>query len=453
MPHVPSQPDEIAQRVLARFTAISGADTANLSGDIATLIGVVAEELSLADRRFYEFGQAYYFDTFGNLLLERIKQLPPGFKPFMDSTLPRGGNVTFIRSLTTAAKTYATGTIRVADKDDATKQFTNAEAVVFAEGESTVTGYNLVGATPGTRGSSAAGAIRTVVSSSDNNIVGCNNLEPVLGQDAETEGSLKTRAGAWMASTTLSTGDAIREVALSYVSPTTGARYKHASVFRDAAHPGYTECVVSDGTAMAGITKTATSFSGVLPAIGENEQWLLNFDYPAVDAPTLKIGNITYQPFTRRWTSVEEQGEMWVPPWLWPRGQRPTAGQTWTISGHRVAKPGLFTELQSYLNSFCCVWGQRVRLMRATPQEVTVRATIVVDPLVSIFDRSVVIERAKVVADTFIADIGIGEPLINSDLNIALRRISPIINVIFETTDKYPGSPRHKLVTGLLDFT
>lgn len=453
MPHVPSQPDEIAQRILARFTAISGADTANLNGDIATLIGVVAEELSLADRRFYEFSQAHYFNTSGDLLLERIKQLPAGFKATLEATLPRGGNFTFTRSLTTNAQTYGVGTIRVADSYDSTKQFTNAEPVYFGAGVASVSGYSVVGTTPGSKGSSAAGAVRVVVSSPDGNIIGCNNYEPVIGLDAETESELKIRAAAWMAATTLCTGDAIREVALSFVSPTTGQRYKHAEVFRDPDRPGYTECVVSDGTAMVGISQTAQTYSGVLPPIGDNERWLLNFDFPALEPPNLKIGNVTYHPIVGRWTAIEELGEMWVAPWLWPTHTRPQPGDTWSITGHQVAKPGLFVELQDYLNRYCCVWGQRVRVMRAIPQYVTIEATIVVDPTLTIFKRQDVIARAKEVTETFIADIPIGKPLINSDLNIALRRIAGIVNVIFSTPDKYPGSPRHKLVAGTINYT
>lgn len=448
MPYVPALPPEIAQRILARFTALTGADTLALNGDMATLVGLFAEELSMADRRANEFTLAHHFDPVmpEDVLEQRINQLPLAFPKRRPASAAFGGDFSLRRGTTSASYTYDVGQIRVSPYARPDLVYTNADPVTFGVGQSTADNVNFVCSTPGSVGSYPPGSINVVVESGDSDIIGCTNTASITGRDTEDKTSLVNRALRWLGSLAQSQRDALESVALNFIS-SNGQTILHARCWSDPDRPGYSRLVVDDGSGMAGQVGIATTISGTVPDLEVGRRYQFVFDAPAVTSPRLTLGANTYTASLQAWSVLEESGVMWLKPDPASYGIVISPGMSWSIGGHQVYKAGSFiAELQSYINQYCVAAGTRVVVQAPMVQAVTIRANVVFTSGNRV-SRNELFTQIKDVILTFVRNLAMGEPLYLFKLIPELQKIEGVENIIFDHGDKYPGSPAHRLIT------
>lgn len=445
MPHMPSLPDQVARRLLARFTAMTGATTANLNGDIATLIWLFAEELSLIDRTFhYELTRGYWFEGASSFIKARLEDMPLRWPRPQQAQPAVGGNFTLTRANTSSAVTYQPGEIGMQSPLNPDVTYTNAYPVVFGVGVGTVTGATFASNIRGAQASASAGQVTSVTYSADGNIVSGVNLNDLIGQDAETLEQSTARAKIWLKSLAQSQLEALESVALNFVDPIGGPRITHAHAYYDPEVRGLAYLVVDDGSGMGGFVTAASPSTGVFPTLAPGGRYLLMFsDYPAASAPVLYINGFPYTEATDAWTALWEVGEMWIRTNPADYGVPISPGDTWSIQNYAVYT-GIIANLQKHINRFCTPAGGRV-IVRPPLQHVVTVTGIVVTSQMPYSQRLSLLQTCSQVASAVARNTPIGKPLTMSNLHVELRKLPGVENFIPDQPDIYPPSPLHKV--------
>lgn len=445
MPHIPSLPDQVARRLLARFTAMTGATTANLNGDIATLIWLFAEELSLIDRTFhYELTRGHWFEGASAFIKARLDDMPIRWPRPQAAQQAVGGNFTLTRANTTMAMTYQPGEIGVQSPLNSAVIYTNAYPVVFGVGVGTVTGATFASNIKGAEASASAGQVTSVAYSADGNIQSAVNLNDLLGHDAETLEQATARAKIWLKSLAQSQLEALEAVALNFVDPAGGPRITHAHAYYDPEVRGVAYLVVDDGSGMGGFTATATPTSGIFPPLASGGRYLLMFsDYPAATAPVLYINGTPYTEATEAWSALWETGELWIRSNPADYGVPIAVGDSWSIQDYTYYV-GVIANLQKHVNRFCTPAGGRV-LVRPPLQHTVTVTGIIVTRQMPMVQRLQLLQTCSQIASATARATPIGRPLTMSDLHVELRKIPGVENFIPDQEDIYPPSPLHKI--------
>lgn len=444
MPHVPSFPDQIARRLLARFTSITGASTANLNGDLATAFGLISDEMSLIDRNFIaEYVRAHWFEGNPELVLQRSNDMPLMFPRQQPAKAAVGGAVTLTRSTFDFAYTYPALSIVINSLERPDIYYYNVEPVFFGLGVETVVNQVFVCASTGTVGTQEKGVVSLVSSSADGNILSCTNEAAFVGRDAETADQVRGRAYLWMASLAQTQQDALVSVARNFVDPD-GATIINAHAQRDPDMRGITYLTVDDGAAMVGYEQPAETTYGTFGTLAPGLRHLLMFNAPAATPPKLYVGSSEFTASARAWSSLDEAGEMWLRRDASAYGIDTTPGTAWEIRAY-MKYTGILERLQKYINRMCTASGNRVILRPPVAQDVTLSGIIVTDVGTG-RTRQRILQSCKDVTLAYIRSLNMGAQLKQHDLHHQLRMVSGVLNYIPDQGDIYPGGPFYKLV-------
>ena len=466
MSFTPRSATEIRQTLVARIVATSKLTDVAEGGVLGTIAGNVAEEISAVERRYQDFVDGHFFQgVYGADLDDRIGQLPPGFTPRRGAQPASGGGLYITRELGVGAIVVPAGGILVGRSDQPNLSYTNSVAFTIADAQLTYPGLGdnairLVCTTPGTLGNCGAHVIDTILAA-DSDIIAVDNTELVTGAtDGETDEELRSRAYLWVASLSSCQPTALERLALNFTG-SDGTSLRHAKLYEDPDRPGYSELVVSDAAGLPAITRSANPTSGTVPTLASGQRYTFYFDSPAANPNALP----TFSPIALTVTKagggatttyrtdvgttflpVEERGVLWV--------ARDTtmdiaAGDAWSVSGHDVYV-GIVAELQVYLEDRARAAGTRVRVVAAIRQWLALAGTVAVK---TGFTPTAVFAALKREIEAYVATLGPGEPLYMFRLYDALSRVAGVTNIVLNSGDKYPQSPRHKLVINTSGIT
>lgn len=453
MPHVPSEPNEIAERILGRFTSLSGANTAAANADIAALIGRVSEEISIVDRRYAEFVLAHGFRGLTDAQAdERVGQLPKDFPRRYDASRATGGSFMIRRLVATEEVVFEKGTIRASQRYDSKLVYTNNDQITMGIGVTGLTGLSFVCATPGSAGSVGVGDVSVVDSSPGNVIYFVRNMAGMVGVDTESTSELLRRAERWLWSLSATQREAVVVLLKNFRSQADPTVILEATAFFNPERRGYGEVYIENGSAMVGFTRPAVVRSGIIPTLPAGRQHIFHFDYPAVNSPRLRIKDTLgvvvgdYEASSLAWTAQEETGEMWIRRTPEQYGlDTLTPGYTWETYGHYVFW-GITAEAQNYVNRYCTAFGSRVRVMHGTPQYISFYANAVIEEYPG-RTRSQIMLDTKDAIISYTQRIPPGGALKIYDLIPELKaRVRGLINLLPDHSDLYAWSPKHKLI-------
>jgi hypothetical protein len=443
MTFTPRIPPEILSQLLARVIASNEAGLTDVSegGVLTTILGSVAQELSNLDLRIYALSQSFFMELEGADLDRRIAEFPSSFARRMGATSAYGGAFYMYRETTTDALAIPARTMVVSSSANPKVTYTNVSQIIFEAGSnipSTPLNPSFIALTPGTQGNLASvSAIDTIVSGVAD-IVECSNTQPITGaQDREADDVLRRRAQRWLASLALCQNNAIETLALSFTS-STGASLTHARIWNDPDMRGYSELVVDNGGGMDGLQETVAAKSYLLPNLqGDGNRFTAYFQAPAVTSPVLYVSGIelpasdVHVLHEKGVAYIREDPSVAVEP-----------GESITVSEY-TRYTGIIEELQTLLNNSAIAAGTRVRVVPPTRQLISLSADMTVITGSNINAVRIAVRDAII---SFVARLAPGEPLFMYKLIGELNQLPEVLNIVFDQTDMYPGSIRHKLV-------
>jgi hypothetical protein len=445
----PRTPDEIRQSLIA-YLVSTGVLTSIDEGDVAsTIFGAFSEGLSALEHRLLDFVRGHLLDVSGDLLDDRVAQIP-NVPPRRGALPARGGEVVLTKESSYDTLEFSPGAIRICNPNTPTVVYTNRDVVIFGTGVSSVSGIYFICTSTGYLTDAPQGTLTLVLQG--NGIATCTNSAPLTGgADREADAFLRQRAQAMILSLARSQASAIEALALNFVD-SNNTTILHAKAYEYAdGHRGYTELVVSDGQGMSSATRLAIPSTGTLPELQAGSRYTFWFDGPAADRIKIAIKptpSDTEQIYTSPqdwWIPIEEKGVGWTQlpkPFLIP-------GATWSISGHLVYQ-GWISEFQDFVNRTCTAAGTRVRVVKPDVQVITLRANCIIE---SGRSTTIVFTAVKDYIVEFFNRLAPGEPAFMHKLHDWVAQVPGLVNIIFEQTDLYPGSPRTKLVATLNSIT
>ena len=397
-----------------------------------TLMAGIANEIAATERRLSNIRDSFFLENVaGTELDERVAELPLSGLSRRGESAASGACLSLTRDdsdvgnqLIIANGGKVSGTNGVS--------YTILNDVIFEVGETIVENILIRADESGERGNVQSGQINQALSLS-NQIIGVTNTRPLTnGQLRESDTSLRRRAGKYLESLARTQPSALEFLALSF-EPSDGSKFSFASLYEDPERPAYSELLVDDGS---GLTEESVSRSGrattaTVPASG---QFLLYHEAPATQPITAQNINITrpgagvISPTNAEIISIPERGIVYLPEnYLEP-------GDVWTISNYDVYV-GPLAELQAEIegntNSSARITGFRaagcrVRVVPPELQMVSFDIAIAPDPS---YDFSILEYRAKQVAISYIATLGINDILYTSRLIDQILTVSGVVDV------------------------
>lgn len=448
MTFTPRIPPEILSQLLARVIASNEAGLTDVSegGVLATILGSVAHEFSNMDLRLYALSQSFFLNLEGADLDRRIAEFPSVFARRLAPAAAVGGNFRLTRSddpaLVTSSLTIPARTLVVQASSNPAVTYTNIASITFDADALETTGHAFVALTPGLiSNQSSAGAVNTI-NAGYQQVIECTNTEAITGgSDREPDQVLRARAQRWVASLALSQNSAMEVLARSF-RDADNAGFTHARMWNDPDMRGYSELVVDNGSGMDDATEVIGERLVTLPHLqGDGNRYLLNFQAPAAITPRfskLLSGSSIELPASDVHV-LHEQGIAWI-------RENPSVpvgpGDIIRISSYtRFRNP--IAELQQVLNETAIAAGTRVRVVPPTRQLVAISGDMTV---VTGTNLRVLRERVSAAIQEFLRALAPGEPLLMYKLIGYLNLIPGVMNIVFDQTDMYPGSIRHKLV-------
>jgi hypothetical protein len=429
--------------MLARLISTGALTDVSEGGVLPTLLMGIAEELAGFERQLADFVESHYINEIDGLVDDRVAQIP-GLPPRRANLPASGGGFEVFRNDVSEAVTFQPGELQFGRSDVPGVFYVNRDLVTFAVSQVSQTIF-VVCTTPGALGNAPTGVVNQVNTLSGG-IAACNNSLPIAGGlDRESTTSLVRRARAWLAALARCQADALTGLALNFVD-SNGTTIRHAFAVEYAdAQRGYTELVVDDGFGMPGAASPAQATTGTLPALVAGTRHTFYFDHPAATPLRLSVGNLTFTEETQQnspwWVPLAEKGVAF--------SQRAetflTVGATWTIQGHLVYR-GWIAEFQRYVNQFAAAAGTRVRVIAPQRQVISLSANCVVATGFAVPD---VFARVREAVVQFFIDLPPGQPAFIHRLHAQVSRVRGVANIIFDQTDRYPGSPTSKLTTQL----
>lgn len=425
------------------------------AGVAHSMVGTGAKFLGQAHARIEEGRAAFFGDGLVGADLDTDVAQLPGFSPRLGPTAAAGSVMEFTRSSSSGALQVAAGVV-VASLDDESVRFITTEDFTFADGYAT---YPQEGGTPvrvvclsrGRVGNIAVSVIGRVVDAPPE-VIGCSNLVSLTnGLDRESDASLRQRRNDFIAGLQGYTDSFYEYLAKSFVSPTEGTRFTHASARTSPTTPGLVELYVDDGEGVGGSQIPAFSTSGVVPDNGQRVFW---FHGPAATDPTVTYDGVDY-PMSEAAAKANfvirhEHGEGVVLP---EATLFQTSGRVWTVQGHKVFV-GPVAEFQAQLNGMASdplnfpgkrLSGLRVRAMVPRVEYVAfvIRLTISAGEV-----WSDVFQRVRDGITSFARGLGIEEMLKLAYCEAAQLTVPGVDNIrILSPTDDYHPGPGARVGT------
>lgn len=451
MTFTPRIPPEILSQLLSRVIASNEAGLTDVSegGVLATILGSVAQEFSNLDLRIYELGQSFFLNASGADLDRRIEEFPSSFARRLAPAAAAGGSFRLVRAGTpsqiAAPLIIPARRLVVQASSNLAVSYTNIANISFDADATMTEGHAFVALASG-RVSNLANvlAVDTIVSGYEQ-VIECTNTVAISGgEDRESDQALRFRAQRWVASLALCQNNAIEVLARSF-RDSNNAGLTHARMWNDPDMRGYSELVVDNGTAMAGQTVMTDARTIALPHLqGDGNRYVLYFQAPAVTSPTFFANGIELPASDVH--VIHEKGVAWV-------REFPSVplspGDAVTISSYE-RYTGTIAELQAVLNDTAIAAGTRVRVVPPTMQPIEISGDMTV---VTGSNLRTLRERVKLAIQEFLRALPPGEPLFMYKLIGYLNLIPGVLNIVFDQTDMYPGSIRHKLTVSLEDIS
>ena len=457
MPFNPRLPNEIRQSLVARVVATSPLTDVAEGGVLQTILGVVSDELAMLERRAFDMARSHGItdDVTGEMLRDRVDELPLNFPRPQGERTARGGNLYIVRTSTGSPLTIPAGSLEIGRQDDPTSVITNVAAFTFDVGESYMpqpgdNDITMIAKSPGEASNAPAGAYNVILTAPSTVISAVTQAAMTGGRRRETDAEVRYRALLWLSSLARSQPSALESWALSFVS-STGQTFLFARVMEDPDLPGFSYLVVDDGYGTVGYTQPALPRSGEVPTLDAGSRYTFHYDFPAVTAPRLTItrgsDSVTYDP-PNEWIAIEERGIMWTNTTLAALDIQPE--DTWTIQGHYVYTTAI-AELQANVEASWRAAGTRVRVVTPEVAYVSLSGNVVADQG---YDLADVISRTKDAIVAHFVTLGLGGDLLMHRLHDDLGNVAGLRNIVFDQGDKMAGSPRHRLTTlpGLLNL-
>lgn len=448
MPYTPELPPEIRRRWVTRFVGLSKLRDLAEGDDFGTFFGVMADELSSHQQLLKEFIDGHFLDAKGEVLDERIAQLPGGFRPRQGAKAARGGGITLYREDASQSEVYDPGSITLGRSSAPSLSYLNFGTVTFAPGVYSVSGITVICTSTGVTGNAPANGVDTLLGATGTIYRVVSDLPVTGGFDREEDNELQARAKLWVRSLTRTTPDAIVAIAMNFES-SDGETLRNSppTLWEDPDNRGYCELIIDNGFGFVGYTRDAATTTGVFPSVDGTPRFQLPFEYPAVSPPVLSIEGVEATPPHPDYVTLEERGLIITresPMYL-----DVTAGNTWEIGGHKVLF-GFPAELQAYVEQNCRAAGNRVRVVLPDPQPIQISANVTVEDGYTFED---VFDRIKRGITIYMARLPPGQPLLFFRLGGDLITIPGVRNILFDQTDRYPASPRTKLICYYSDIT
>ena len=442
MTFTPRIPPEILSQLLARVIATNEAGLTDVSegGVLATILGSVAQEFSNLDLRVYNLSQSFFLEAQGADLDRRIAEFPSAFARRLAPASASGGSFRLTRSddlLSAQPLLVPARRLIVQASSNPTVSYTNVADIQFNAGEITTENHAFVALAPGSISNlSNSLAVDTIVSGYAQ-VIECTNMMAISGgKDLESDQVLRYRAQQWVASLALCQNNAMAILARSF-RDSNNAGLTHARMWNDPDMRGYSELVVDNGSAMAGQTTTTQERLITLPQLqGDGNRYVIFFQAPAVTSPTFYVNGVELPPSDVH--VIHEKGIAWIKEFpSIPVGP----GDIVTVSAYE-RYTGTIEELQAVLNDTAIAAGTRVRVVPPTPQPIEISGDMTV---VTGSNLLTLRERVKLAIQEFLRALPPGEPLFMYKLIGYLNLIPGVLNIVFDQTDMYPGSIRHKL--------
>jgi hypothetical protein len=445
----PRLPPEILSQLLARVIATNEAGLTDVSegGVLTTILGSIAQEFSNQDLRMYNLNQSFFLQLQGADLDRRIQEFPSSFARRLNASAASGGAFRVFRvdapSTRDLPHTVPERRLVVQASSNPSATYTNLNPIVFDAGELVSENNTFVATSTGSiTNLSNVLAVDTIVAGYGQ-IVECTNTVPIGGgRDVEADPILRYRAQQWVASLALCQNNALEVLARSF-RDSNNSGVTHARMWNDPDMRGYSELVVDNGTAFAGETVTTSPGSITLPRLqGDGNRYVIYFPAPAVTTPTFYVNGVELPSSDVH--VIHEQGIAWI------REFAPVnPGDVIVISPYEQFT-GLIRELQLILNDTAVAAGTRVRVVPPTPQPIQISGDMTV---VGGTDIRELRERVQLGIQEFLRALPPGEPLFMYKLIGYLNLIPGVLNIVFDQTDMYPGSTRHKLtIANLADI-
>lgn len=450
MTYTPRIPTEVLSQLVARVIATNAAGLTDVSegGVLATLLGSIAQEVANLELRISELSRNFFLNLSGADLDRRLEEFPSSYARRVQATAAQGGAFTIRREPLSTDPAYppitlAARSIIVTTSSNPNVTYTNVNAITFILDQESISDQPFIALTTGYRGNLLSLYATDTIISGGAQLQEVMNTQPITGgSDRESDILLRSRAQQWLASLALSQNSAIETLVSSFVS-TTSARVTNARMWNDPDMPGYSELVVDDGNGMAGYTQLANTTSGTLPTLqGEGNRYTLFFHYPAATPPVVTVNGVNVSP--SEMTLCPEKGVLYL-----NANNTFQPGQAWTVKDHQVYT-GLISELQALLNEVAVAAGTRVRVVPPLREMLNISGDLTV---ITGSDINAVRGQVKNTIVAYVAAIPPGEPLLMYRLIGFLNRVPGVLNIVFDQTDRYPGSTRSKLVTSVETIT
>jgi hypothetical protein len=348
--------------------------------------------------------------------------------------------VTIWRESAGVAESFSPGSFIFGREDAPDLQYINTDTVTFDAASVVATAINIRCTSPGTLTNAPVGAINILIAAASNVYQCTNTLLVSGGTERELDSELALRAQLWIGALTRTTKSSIESLAVNFVS-TGEQRVRTATLWEDLDNRGYCELVIDDGFGFAGSIRDAVTQTGTVPSIDEIvTRHQFTFDAPAATAPVLNINGVDYPSPNKDYITLEERGLMLM-------RSNPTTvvvetGDSWSIGGHKVLT-GLPAELQQYIEDNCRAAGSRVRVVLPSVTNLNLSANVTV---YAGYDIAAVFDAVKRSITDYVSRIPPGNPLLMFRLSGELVNIPGVRNIIFDQTDRYPGTPRTKFV-------
>ena len=456
----------------ARVVAQSKLTDMSEGGEVAGVVGAVAEEVELVESRLKRIRDSFDFgNATGVELDERVRDFPGGGMTRRGASAASGNVVSVTFDAVLAAPLLIPAGTVYGRSDDGSVQYVQTGDVTVPAGQiaypDTGLGQEYIPVTSTVTGTRAnvrvAGGIDTLISGPAglaSSIVSNVELTLTNGTDRETDDELIARGFLYLSSLARTLPAALEFLALSF-RPSDGSRIRHAKVFEDPTRPAYAELVVD--ASIAGRKGIATS--GTIPLAG---QAILYHEHPASEPITSAQFEVGGAPAplaadgSVQWISIPERGHLYPSPAL--IALMPV-GTAWSIGsiGNYIVLTGPMAELQNLIEGdlsdplAISGWrpvGGRVRVMPPLPQTERYSVNIVLLPGT---DAEVARTATQDEALAFADDLGPGEPLFRAALTRRLMNaVAGLTNVTFNTLmsdgttvantgDVYAQSPRHSI--------
>lgn len=438
MPYTPKTQAEVLRDLRALVIGRTSVNDIQPGSVLNTLLGAFAHEVASIERRIYNVREGFFLEkATGTDLDERVAELPLSSLARLPSTNGSATCLTITRSSSAGDLTIPAGSL-VATEGGV--QYRTTDDAIITDGDLEVEDVNIVAVVSGSQGNTAIGTITKIVALPDDVISVTNSKAISNAGDTESDAQLRERAQTYLKSLSRCSPSTLEFLAKSFIS-SNGDRMRFARIYENPERPAVSELVVDDGSGItvANVSKVGGTSTGTIPSNGYR---VLYHEAPAT-APittnelTILRGSSPVSLTASDITSIHERGIVYI------RDGILQAGDTWTITGHRVYT-GLIAELQKEIegdvDNPSVLTGFRASgcrcIVKVADAQYVVFTIFVTVAEGYVFEN--IVSAVRTAIGEFINNLAPSEPLYISSLVAVCKEIEGLQDVKFYTTDATP---------------